>query len=280
MLIISISSERIILNVNSTNYIEGTPAKLSCHFPPKINILEWRNVDNVIKAPLRCKSESSCDHYTGYHLSRVKDNITLIINQVNRSLSRWECANLVGSLTETVKLNISGNPTLGINITKENSNYYIKTSCSAFPMNVTCEFNGKPLEIKQLKSSDCHNHFLKYLSGYVELSSSSVGTIRCTLQQNNEKLVVTLKVDKLWIYIIGGTIMVIGAIIAAYFFFFKCNYYCIVIGISTIVLGLGIVCYNLSFEAFLILTIAGALVLVITILIMFCHERIKSSRSL
>ncbi|CAE1289077.1 unnamed protein product [Acanthosepion pharaonis] len=215
-----ISAEQIILSVNSSTYIEGTPAKLSCLFPRSIRILEWRNVDNVMKTPLRCTSESSCGNYTGYHLSRVRNNITLIINHVNKSLSTWVCSDLHRSLSETVKLNITDNPMLDIEITEENLHYRIKTSCSSFPFNVTCLLNDKPLEIKRLTSKPCHIPFLKYLSGYLE-PSSKTGTIRCTVQQNNEKVTATLKLTITYLYYIGGVIIGIGVIVAICFHFYK-----------------------------------------------------------
>lgn len=275
MFITVISVEQIILNVNSTAYIEGTPAELSCLFPSSIKSLEWRNVENVIKTPLRCATESSCNNYTGYHLSRVKNNITLIIDQVNKSLSTWVCSNLQRSLSETVKLNIKDNPKLDIEITEENLHYRMKTSCSSFSFNVTCLLNGKPLEITSLTLKPCHIPFLKYLSGYLK-PSSKTGTIRCTVQQNNEKVTVTFKLTITYLYYIGGVFIGIGAIIAICFHFYKPDHHYCCFGIVIIICGVGIILYNVSFAAFIALMVIGCIMFIATILHKFCYKKLFS----
>lgn len=130
-------SFRIISSANATDFLEGSPAALTCIFPvdPKFNRLQWENVKNG--NILRCRNLTTCDVDHRFELSRNGYNMNLIIKKVKPNQNKWSCSDNTGSYIEFVTFNVFKPPPEKPVITVNKSEI-----CVGEQMTVTCEWRG------------------------------------------------------------------------------------------------------------------------------------------
>lgn len=260
------ASMKITIKMNASHYYEGTAAKLVCIFPSSIKgSYIWSSMNNALSTGLKCRPNLQCNNVSGYEISRIEQNLTLIINSVDIAAPTWQCTDHSGTYVETITLNITKNPPLHIKFMESNSVFKIKTSCSAVAMNVSCHITGKlqKIGLKDLESSPCSSNELFSMVGTLKDVSGSED-ITCSVTRLHEHYSAYYKAPQKILYYIGGALIVIGLIIIIGAIIKRFEHVC-VFGVVLVLIGIALIVYNHYFKVFVAFLVLGVLTAAVNI---------------